>query len=143
MSNEQKKNLGEEKYDAALKMIKDSVKVIKDVAFVEKENNSGSSFFGPGRTRLLKLVKIKTGYKLELNVEVKKVENLTVLTEKEAKEKHMGSCRWLYSGTDDKVTKALVDEAIKGFIKTIKDKEAKSKTEEKKQEQKQEEKQAS
>ncbi|MDF2615429.1 MAG: hypothetical protein K0Q47_84 [Sedimentibacter sp.] len=99
-------------YDAILLEIE---KIIPKDKFKSKTNNSGVTFFGTEGTRAFKVVKAKKGVKLELNVPVSKVENLTILTEKEASEKHMGTCRWIYIGDDIKTIKNLIKEAVEKY----------------------------
>lgn len=96
----------------ALKVIRSTVPADK---FSEKENKSGYTWFGESRTRLLKIVETKRGLRIEFNVPVSNVEGLTILTEQEAKEKHMGTCRWIYSGDDIETVALLIEEAIEGF----------------------------
>lgn len=84
--------------------------------FTEKENKSGVTWFGPSRTRLLKVIETKKGLRIEFNVEVdSKVTGMICYTKDEAKAKHMGTCQWVYSGSDVDTVKALVSQAIKGF----------------------------
>lgn len=108
----QVKNGGEEIYEKTLSQIRD---LVKEGQFVEKKNASGHSFFGPSKTRLLKLVKIKSGHKLEFNVEVPTADEMQVLTLEQAKEKHMGTCRWIYNGKDERMIEKLVKHAVKNF----------------------------
>lgn len=111
------KQLAQELYTKTLSKIRDAIKAANSKhKFTENDTASGQSIFGPERTRLLKLVKTRTGFILELNVEVKPVEGLKVLTPEEAKQKHMGTCRWIYTGSDEKVIKNLVMEAVNNFI---------------------------
>ncbi|GEM_PF-6574757 len=83
--------------------------------FKEKENNSGITFFGTEGTRTFKFIETKKGFKIELNVAVSEVDGLTSLTEKEASDKHMGTCRWIYIGDNTATAVKLIDEAIKKF----------------------------
>lgn len=84
--------------------------------FSAKENKSGVTWFGPNRTRLLKVVETKKGIRIEFNVEVDShVPGMVTYTPEEAKEKHMGTCRWVYSGGDIEVVKKLVKQAVEGF----------------------------
>lgn len=111
-----KKVEAEEKFVKTLQQIRDVIKS-SGTKHDFKENNiqSGTSFFGPERIRLLKVVKTRSGFTIEFNVEVPKVDGLKVLTPEQAKAKHMGTCRWIYSGSDEKVIKQLVTEAVKNF----------------------------
>lgn len=95
---------------------------------------SGLSIFdnGGGRgTRLLKVVESKKGLRVEFNVDVEKVlkekapnDNIT-FTEKQAKEKHMGTCRWIYTGNDINVLKQLITLALSGFAPKVKEEKKK------------------
>ena len=55
------------------------------------------------------------GLRVEFNTPVSKVEGLVELSIEEAKAKHMGTCRWIYTGADTEVVKKLVQEAISKF----------------------------
>jgi hypothetical protein len=78
-------------------------------------NNSGVTFFGPGGRRILKMVDNSRWLKFEFNVGVSKVEGLTILTENEARDKHMGTCRWIYKGNSLETVLSLVDEAVENY----------------------------
>jgi hypothetical protein len=90
-------------------------KLIPQGKFMEKENKSGITFFGDNKTRLLKMVETKKGLRIEFNVPVPKVDGLQTLSEEDAKEKHMGTCRWIYTGDNVEDVKKLVKEALTGF----------------------------
>jgi hypothetical protein len=105
----------EEKQDLFVNVLAEIRKIVPK-QFEEKENKSGVTWFGPNRTRLLKVVETKKGLRIEFNVEVdKEVPGMTYYTKEQAKEKHMGTCRWIYSGGDMEVVKNLVKQAIEGF----------------------------
>lgn len=108
-------NGAEEAYNNVLEEIRKMVNEFNGTKFEEVKNTSGSSFFGPVKTRLLKVVKTKSGYKIEFNFEVGPDENLRVLTPEEAKAKHMGTARWIYYGNDINVIRKLVRQALEKF----------------------------
>jgi len=99
---------------------------------------SGLSVFdtGGGRgTRLLKVVNSKKGLRVEFNVasvedRLSKVPTgeRTIYGEKEAKDKHMGTCRWIYTGSDLTVLKELVSIALSGFTSKVKEEPKKKET---------------
>ena len=93
----------------------EEIKKIIPQEFLTKSNKSGVTWFGAGRTRLLKMVETKRGLRVEFNTPVSKVEGLVELSIEEAKAKHMGTCRWIYTGADTEVVKKLVQEAISKF----------------------------
>jgi predicted nucleotidyltransferase component of viral defense system len=134
------------KDDLYVKTLAEIRKMIPANKFQEKENKSGVTFFGESKTRLMKMVETKKGLRIEFNVPVSKVTGLTVLSEEEAKAKHMGTCRWIYSGNNMDDVKKLVQEAIQKFepkkradAKDEKDKKDAPKQEAPKQEAKKEE----
>jgi hypothetical protein len=119
MAEVQKVNIVEEakegKQDLFVNVLAEIRKIVPQ-DFSEKENKSGVTWFGPNRTRLLKVVETKKGMRIEFNVEVNKdITGMTYYTKEQAKEKHMGTCRWIYSGGDMEVVKELVKQAISGF----------------------------
>lgn len=83
--------------------------------FLPSYNYSGVTFFGPGRRRILKMVDNGRWLKFEFNVPVPSVEGLTLLTENEAREMHMGTCRWVYKGNSLDTVFCLVERAIENF----------------------------
>lgn len=110
-------------YDQAWDIIQEMVPL--GSKFQVKEAGSGNSIFdlGGGRgTRLLKLVQSKKGLRVEFNVksvedalkEVPANDKITY-TEQEAKDKHMGTCQWIYTGSDLNVLRKLVEAALAGF----------------------------
>ena len=117
------------------KAMKEFEAAIPEDKFKAKENNSGVTYFGAEGTRIFKIIETKKGFKIEFNVAVSPVEGLTTLTEAEAAEKHMGTCRWIYIGTDIQIAKKLIEEAVQKFAPK---KRADSKEEKDKKEQAQE-----
>jgi hypothetical protein len=115
-------------YDQAISMVKGLVPWDK---FREGTAGSGLSIFdksGGRGTRLLKVVESKKGLRVEFNVEAvePKIKELApndsiIYTVKEAKDKHMGTCRWIYTGTDLKVLKELVSASVAGFAPKVKE----------------------
>lgn len=93
----------------------EEIKNIIPKDFQTKENKSGVTWFGASRTRLLKMVETKRGLRVEFNTPVSKVDGLIELSVEEAKAKHMGTCRWIYTGADTETVKKLVQEAITKF----------------------------
>ena len=77
-------------------------------------NQSGVTFFGP-KGRILKMVTNSRRLYFEFNVDVPRVEGLEVLTETEAKEKHMGSCRWIYKGNSLDQVFYLIECAVEKY----------------------------
>ncbi|MBZ4649238.1 hypothetical protein [Thermosipho sp. (in: thermotogales)] len=108
-------NGGEKVYNEVLEKILKLIDNSEDIKFIEVKNKSGSSIFDSNKIRLLKVVKTKSGYKIEFNVHVSSVEGMKILTDEEAKEKHMGTAKWIYSGNDFKVIEKLVLEAIENY----------------------------
>jgi hypothetical protein len=83
--------------------------------FIPSYNDSGVTFFGPGRRRILKLVDNSRWLKVEYNVAVPKIEGVRILTEKEARDKHMGTCQWIYIGKSLDEVLYLLDIAIENY----------------------------
>lgn len=105
----------QEKPDLFVNILEEIRKIIPK-EFSEKENKSGVTWFGPKRTRLLKVVETKKGIRIEFNVEVdSNVPGMITYTKEEAKEKHMGTCRWIYTGGDMELVKKLVKQAVERF----------------------------
>jgi hypothetical protein len=99
------------------------IEVINSLAkdFSPREANSGVSYF-KGKNRLCKILKTKKGISLEINVRVPKAtENkfkLESLTDKEAKEKHLGTMKYKVTRMDDtKALKEILPELIKAYKK--------------------------
>ena len=89
--------------------------------FSPRVAGSGVSYF-KGKNRLCKILKTKKGISLEINVTVPKAtENkfkLEALTEKEAKEKHLGTMKYKVTRMDDtKALKEIVTELLKAYKK--------------------------
>ncbi|MDI3477787.1 MAG: hypothetical protein PWQ59_1312 [Thermoanaerobacterium sp.] len=82
--------------------------------FTPKYNKSGVTFFG-SNGRILKLVYNKTFLHVEFNVPVSQVKGLTILTKKEAQNKKMGTCQWIYKGDSLSTVLDLVEEAVKKY----------------------------
>jgi hypothetical protein len=84
-----------------------------------REAGSGVSYF-KGKNRLCKILNTKKGIKLELNVIVPKaIENkfkLDSLTEKEAKDKHLGTMKYkAFTLSEVKELKEVVEAALKAY----------------------------
>lgn len=79
-------------------------------SFTPKYNKSGVTFYGTNG-RILKLVNRSTMLEVEFNVPVTKVLGVSVLTDNEAIDKHMGTCRWIYRGDSLFTILELVEEA--------------------------------
>lgn len=84
-----------------------------------REAGSGVSYF-KGKNRLCKINKTKKGIKLELNVEVPKaIENkfkMEKLTEKEAKDKHLGTMKYrAFSLQDTKELTEVIKAALAAY----------------------------
>ncbi|MBS4214924.1 hypothetical protein [Neobacillus rhizophilus] len=75
---------------------------------------SGVTFYG-NKGRILKMVNSSKWLYFEFNVPVPTVDGLEVLTEKEAREKHMGSCRWVYKGNSLNSVQVLIKEALQKY----------------------------
>ncbi|MEW6623952.1 MAG: PIN domain-containing protein [Bacillota bacterium] len=82
--------------------------------FTPKYNKSGVTFFS-SNGRILKLVYAKSRLHVEFNVPVSQVNGLTVLTKKEAQNKNMGTCQWIYKGDSVSTVLDLVEEAVKKY----------------------------
>lgn len=136
-------------YDQAMEVVQSLVPKDK---FRFNRATSGTSIFdtAEGRgTRLLKVVESKKGLRVEFNVDI--AEQLKdvpgnekmVFSEKDAKDKHMGTCRWIYTGSDIKKLEDLVKASLAGFAPKVKEpkkkkEEAPKQEAEKKEEPKQE-----
>ncbi|WP_077618363.1 hypothetical protein [Bacillus sinesaloumensis] len=82
--------------------------------FLPTYNQTGVTFFGP-KGRILKMVNNSRWIYFEFNVAVPPSEGLIIFSESEAREKHMGTCRWVYKGNSlDQVYK-LVEEALENY----------------------------
>lgn len=84
------------------------------IQFLPTYNLSGITFFGP-KGRILKMVNNGRWLYIEFNVDVPKVDGLTILTEIEAKEKHMGTCRWIYKGNSLDQVLYLIEQALEKY----------------------------
>lgn len=118
-------------YTQALELVK---KMVPQDKFKFNEAGSGVSIFdnGGGRgTRLLKVVKSQKGLRVEFNVNVdSKLKDVPasekiVYSDKEAKDKHMGTCQWIYAGNDLNVLKELIQIALAGFAPKVKEEKKK------------------
>lgn len=77
-------------------------------------NKSGVTFFG-AKGRILKMVNNSGWLFIEFNVPVPTVADLTVLKENEAREKHMGTCRWFYKGNSLDTVLELIGAAVEKY----------------------------
>ncbi len=87
------------------------IKNILGPEFKPKYNNTGITFYGH-KGRILKLVYSKTKLYIEFNVPVSRVDGLIILTDKERREKKMGTCQWIYKGDSLTTVLKLVEEAL-------------------------------
>lgn len=93
--------------------------LVKQISFILGDyftphyRKSGVTFFGENGKRILKMVKKQKCIEIEFNVPVTEIYGLKVLSVNEAKEKKMGTCRWIYKG--DSVPSNLVEEARRKF----------------------------
>ena len=82
-------------------------------------NSSGFSYFC-GKKRILKILKNKKGYKIEINVEfdeeIEKKYNLVKLSLKEKVEKKLGSMWYYYESLEMKKMKEIIKEIMKVFL---------------------------
>ena len=97
--------------------------------FEGRTNNSGITYFGT-TGRIAKVSDSKNGMKIEFNSEVSPMDGVVTLTANEASEKHMGSCRWIYTGNDINIMTGLIEECIANYnAKPTKEKPKKEKKE--------------
>lgn len=96
------------------KELVDKVQTILGPNFEPKYNKTGVTFFGQ-KGRILKLVYTKERLFVEFNVPISPVPGLITLTQKEANDKKMGSCRWLYKGDSLSSVIRLIEEAIQKY----------------------------
>jgi hypothetical protein len=83
--------------------------------FEKRDRKTGVTYVKEGK-RLLKAVSTGKSLSVEFNVEVEsKDENLTAYTEEEAKAKHLGSTRAIYTLGETDVALKLVKKAFKTF----------------------------
>lgn len=75
---------------------------------------TGVTFYG-NKGRILKMVHKSKWLYFEFNVPVPAVDQLTIYSEKEAREKHMGTCRWLYKGDSLTTVFDLIGEAVQRY----------------------------
>lgn len=101
-------------YDYGEELV-DKVLVLLGSGFHPKCNKTGITFYR-GEKRILKLVNLMNAIKVEFNVPVTKVEELTILTKEEAKEKKMGTCQWIYKGTSLDTVMILIEEAKEVYL---------------------------
>lgn len=94
--------------------------LIKGTNFVPQENNTGVSFF-EGKQRLVKIVKSKRGLKMEINLPLSKtMENklekgngiLKKISPQEAKEKHLGTMKYLYVDNSEKMVAEIIKDLL-------------------------------
>lgn len=93
------------------------VNIAKDIlgiGFSPKENLSGITFWG-SKGRIIKVVKTMKSATVEFNVPVVKVPGLIILSDKEARGKSMGTCRWIYKGTDLDIIEKLIRESLNNY----------------------------
>ncbi|MCC5910862.1 MAG: hypothetical protein JJT76_10540 [Clostridiaceae bacterium] len=82
--------------------------------FTPKYNKTGVTFVG-SKGRILKVVKRKKNLEVEFNVPVTKLPGVIILNDKEAIEKKMGTCRWIYKGDNLHIVLKLVEEAKNNY----------------------------
>ena len=92
----------------------DRIQVELGERFTPAYNQTGVTFNGYNG-RILKMVKSSKWLFFEFNVPVPEVDGLTVLSEREAREKHMGTCRWFYKGNSLSTVLDLIKEAVKVY----------------------------
>lgn len=121
-------NMNDTSYDAENNYINDTdmrfgnygrdfferVRQILGSEFEPKYNKSGITFFGV-KGRILKLVYSNTSLYVEFNVPVTPVRGLKILTEKEAYDKKMGTCRWIYKGDSITTVLNLIEESVRKY----------------------------
>lgn len=117
MTTEKQVNTALESEKAAL-VIRDLVSKAPALKLVERESKTGFSYFA-GKKRLCKLLKTKKGVRLELNVTLPKkfsdmpeVDNISLA---QARDKHLGTMKHLYRGSDTRHIKSIMAEALKVF----------------------------
>jgi hypothetical protein len=102
-------------------------KQFEGLKLVENEAKTGVSFF-QGKDRLCKVIKSKRGLAIEINVllpeEMQGIAGLTHISKTEAHQKHLGTMRHIYRGTDMKEVRKIMLNAIKIFQANMKQKEA-------------------
>jgi len=85
----------------------------------EVVNSSGFSYF-KGKKRVLKILKNKKGYKIEINVEfskeIEKKYGLVKLSLKEKVEKKLGSMWYYYENLDIKKMEEMIKDIMKVFL---------------------------
>lgn len=89
-------------------------RIIINHKFQAKSNGSGVTYFGESG-RILKVIDSKKGLKIEFNSAISQMDGVTILTENEASEKHMGTCRWIYVGNDINIIAGLIEECIENY----------------------------
>lgn len=104
--------------------------LVKGTNFVAQKNATGVTFF-EGKQRLVKVVKTKRNLKLEINLPLSKIlENklekgngiLKRISPQEAKEKHLGTMKYLYTDTTEKEVANIVKDLLKNYLKENKNK---------------------
>jgi hypothetical protein len=84
------------------------------VQFIPAYRQSGVTFFGP-KGRILKMVDNGSWLYFEFNVAVPSIDGLRTYTDKEAKDKHLGTCRWIYKGRSLDDVNRLVEYALENY----------------------------
>lgn len=92
----------------------DKVSSILGNSFTPKYNKTGVSFYGTNG-RILKLVSRVTRLELEFNTWISENPEVLVLSDNKARQKNMGTCRWIYRGENLNTVLDLVKEAKNNY----------------------------
>lgn len=77
--------------------IVDKINLILVNDYIPYYRKTGITFYYNSK-RIFKLVKKQKRLEIEFNVQVSSQENVEVLTDESARNKKMGTCRWIYRG---------------------------------------------
>lgn len=108
-------------YDLAVEVVTGETKKTK---FVPQVNSTGITFM-QGKQRLVKVVKTKRNLKLEINLKLsapmlKKLKELetgeiTEISKALAKQKHLGTMKYLYKDTNEKMVSEIIKDLLKNY----------------------------
>ena len=108
-------------WESAVKKVE---KLVEGTMFIPQQNTTGVTFF-EGKQRLVKIVKTKKGLKMEINLEMSKTLvnkyekdlKLTIITPAYAKQKHLGTMKYLFKDINEAEVEKIVSDLLKNYAK--------------------------
>lgn len=100
--------------------------MVKGSNFIPQQNKTGVTFMA-GKQRLVKIVNTKKGLKLEINLPLTKATEaklnkagiLDIISPAMAHQKHLGTMKYLYKGTDTTDLALIIKDCMKAYEKQI------------------------